>query len=966
MRRTWGLVLAGMACLAVAWAPAAALALPANFTDSTVFSGLRLPISVAFAPDGRIFVAEKGGTIEVFAGPTDTTPTTFADLRTEIFGGWDRGLEAIAIDPQFPARPYIYASYTYDAPIGGTAPTWGAPGQDDDDCPGATSVGCVVSGRLSRLTVANNGAGNTMSNERVLINDWCQQFTSHSVGDLGFDAAGNLYMSGGDGAEYNTYDYGQFGQPSNPCGDPPGGVGGTQTAATGEGGALRSQDYRTAADPLGLDGTVIRVNPDTGRPVPDIAGNDPSALNTARVVAFGFRNPFRFAIRPGTNPAEIWTGDVGWGTWEEINRVQTQAGAASNNFGWPCVEGAAYRVYYEAGFCQSLYAAGGDRAPYYGFEHGEVVDPAETSLQPRPCVVDSGSAISGLEFYDDGSGAAAFPAAYDGSLFFADYARGCIWVMRAGANGLPNPANVTVFDGAGGPVDLEVAPDGSLWYAGITTGQVHRIAYAGGGNRPPIARATATPDHGVAPLQVQLSASSSSDPDGDPLSYAWDLDDDGAFDDSTAASPVRTFTSEGAHRVRVRVSDPNGASAQDEVTVTVGAPPTPVISSPANGARFDAFETISFSGSASDTKDGAVPASRLRWTAVLNHCIPAGGCHVHPIRTFGGVSGGQLEMPAHERPYHLTLTLTATDSDGLEASVSRDIYPKPNVAPLARASAAPDHGRAPLVVAFDASGSTDANPGDQLSYAWDLDGDGAFDDSTAVSPTRTYTTAGVRHPAVEVSDQNGASSRDALTVTVTGPDDNQPPEPRIDLPATGTGFAAHDRIPFAGGADDAEDGALPASALRWRLIGPDCRAAGCAGRLLADGADHGELAAPASVDPYELRLRLIATDSAGATASTEVALEPRVARLTIKSRHEGARVSIGEQRGRVPFARTVLQGADVRVRTPALQRASGSGRKARLRWRRWSDGGDRVHTVRLNGDAVLRAGYRLLRRPRGR
>lgn len=135
MRRTWGLVLAGMACLAVAWAPAAALALPANFTDSTVFSGLRLPISVAFAPDGRIFVAEKGGTIEVFAGPTDTTPTTFADLRTEIFGGWDRGLEAIAIDPQFPARPYIYASYTYDAPIGGTAPTWGAPGQDDDDCP---------------------------------------------------------------------------------------------------------------------------------------------------------------------------------------------------------------------------------------------------------------------------------------------------------------------------------------------------------------------------------------------------------------------------------------------------------------------------------------------------------------------------------------------------------------------------------------------------------------------------------------------------------------------------------------------------------------------------------------------------------------------------------------------------------------------------------------------------------------
>ena len=40
---------------------------------------------------------------------------------------------------------------------------------------------------------------------------------------------------------------------------------------------------------------------------------------------------------------------------------------------------------------------------------------------------------------------------------------------------------------------------------------------------------------------------------------------------------------------------------------------------------------------------------------------------------------------------------------------------------------------------FDGTSSSDADPGDTLSYAWDLDGDGAYDDSTAAKPTYTYT-----------------------------------------------------------------------------------------------------------------------------------------------------------------------------------------------------------------------------------
>ena len=56
--------------------------------------------------------------------------------------------------------------------------------------------------------------------EQVLISDWCQQFPSHSIGDLQFGPDGALYVSGGDGASFNATDYGQFGSPVNPCGDP--------------------------------------------------------------------------------------------------------------------------------------------------------------------------------------------------------------------------------------------------------------------------------------------------------------------------------------------------------------------------------------------------------------------------------------------------------------------------------------------------------------------------------------------------------------------------------------------------------------------------------------------------------------------------------------------------------------------------------------------------------------------------
>ena len=96
--------------------------LPPGFQETVVLSGLNNPTAVQFASDGRVFVAEKRGVIKVFDGLGDTTPITFADLRTETYNFWDRGLLGLALHPSFPTTPYVYALYTYDALPGGSAP----------------------------------------------------------------------------------------------------------------------------------------------------------------------------------------------------------------------------------------------------------------------------------------------------------------------------------------------------------------------------------------------------------------------------------------------------------------------------------------------------------------------------------------------------------------------------------------------------------------------------------------------------------------------------------------------------------------------------------------------------------------------------------------------------------------------------------------------------------------------------
>jgi glucose/arabinose dehydrogenase len=644
-------------------------ALPTGFQDSVVFSGLEQPTAVRFAPNGMVFVAEKAGKIKVFEDTEDKTADLFKDLRTETYDHADRGLLGLAVDPDFPASPYVYALFTYDHILGeGTPPPkWGLPSTTGDSCPEVPENGsddCLVSGRLVRYTAAlsedGEGLHATASGEKALIpEDWCQQFSSHSVGDLRFGPEGALYASGGDGASFASPDYGQLGEPENPCGDP-----------YEEGGSMRSQDLRTpetVSDPTGLNGTIVRIDPETGAAWPGNPLSTSLSANERRIVALGFRNPFRFAIDP--EDGEVYAENVGSSEFEEIDRFDPSA-ATPYNSGWPCFEGTDQQFQFKwlaLPVCEGMYEEPGSASsPLFHYSHRQAVTLGDE------CHYNDGSALAGISFYEGSQ----FPAAYKGALFFADSVRSCIYAMLPGADGRPDPNNVQGFLAGGGlypGIDIQEGPDGALYYTslfgeGFSDGSVHRITYVPGA---PQARLEVDVNYAKDLSHVyKLDASKSSDPNGEELEFEWDLDGDGSFETKGGETQEESYGSPDNVVVSVRVTDGKGLVSVAKLTLYPGdEPPVPTIETPAPGTEWKVGDEIAFSGSALDAKGEPIYTLALHWGTRVLHCPTSpDSCHSHPLQAFPGVPDGEITAPEHDYPSFIEITLTATDQRGLAAS----------------------------------------------------------------------------------------------------------------------------------------------------------------------------------------------------------------------------------------------------------------------------------------------------------
>jgi glucose/arabinose dehydrogenase len=260
-----------------------------------VFSGVTLsnPVAMLQAPgdNTRWFVVEQGGHVRVFDNdPMVTTATDFIDISGRVTSSGEAGLLGMAFHPDFPnidQRVYLFYSHT-DATAG------------------------LVS-RLSEFKTSDGGLTLDAASERILITiDKPDNASNHNGGNIVFGPDGFLYLGIGDGGGGN---------------DQHGTIGNGQNLLTLLGKMLR-------IDIEGTQGTFnYRIPP--GNP---FAGNVPCAVNgfgTANcpeIFAFGFRNPWRWSFDRVTG--DLWVGDVGQSTREEVDRV-----VLNGNYGWRCKEG---------------------------------------------------------------------------------------------------------------------------------------------------------------------------------------------------------------------------------------------------------------------------------------------------------------------------------------------------------------------------------------------------------------------------------------------------------------------------------------------------------------------------------------------------------------------------------------------------------------------------------------------------
>ncbi len=244
-----------------------------------VATGLVQPVGITGPPgDARLFVVEQTGKVRVIKnGALLSVP--FLDVTVRIVSGGERGLLGTAFHPQFTTNGRFYLNYTRAGD--------GATVIEEFTAPSGSDVATLGSGRVV-LTIP-------------------QPFTNHNAGWLEFGRDNKLYIAMGDGGS----------------GGDPGELAQDDRSLLGK--VLRIDvDTRTGSKQYGIP-------PDNPFATSADGPSDPRPENWQK----GLRNPYRFSFDSANG--DIYLGDVGQGTWEEIDYAPNRSGI---NWGWDDREGA--------------------------------------------------------------------------------------------------------------------------------------------------------------------------------------------------------------------------------------------------------------------------------------------------------------------------------------------------------------------------------------------------------------------------------------------------------------------------------------------------------------------------------------------------------------------------------------------------------------------------------------------------
>lgn len=404
-----------------------AQSLPTGFTDQSVVSGLDVPTAMEFTPDGRLFVVEQlSGRVRLIVNGALASVDPVFTVPGLVTGG-EQGLLGVALDPQFPARPYLYTHQT-DAAQGVRISRWRLDG--DLAFTGDGHLTVDVASRYDVIPSAPNAASN------------------HNGGTVQFGPGGYLFVS--------------LGEDATPCA--------AQDTSSLRGKILRL-DVHALPDGPGA-ATRAQVAP-AGNPFRASADS-----NAWLVYANGLRNPFRFQVDATAQTLVI--GDVGQNVYEELDLIDATgatsgsrsdgAAYAGANFGWPWFEGA-------HGYDTCAGSAPPLTAPIAEYDRSTL---ASASIIAAGAYHSStpDTTIWPSEYVGN-----LFWSEYYSGILVRLVRQGNAWIVPAAVDGQPANGWGTGFRAA---TDWRVGPDGSLWYCRQyatsfrNNGSIRRIVWNGG------------------------------------------------------------------------------------------------------------------------------------------------------------------------------------------------------------------------------------------------------------------------------------------------------------------------------------------------------------------------------------------------------------------------------------------------------------------------------------------------------